>query len=66
MFLFPLQVTVAMYLLTAVFGVEVWHRSCIFGYYLKDTLLIIVIGKEQLQPILLCCLFKYTLKLKSS
>ncbi|XP_048364358.1 ethanolaminephosphotransferase 1-like [Sphaerodactylus townsendi] len=41
-------VTVGMYLLTAAFGVEVWHRPFIFGYYLTEILLVLL---------LVCCIF---------
>lgn len=40
-------VLVGLYLLTAILGVEVWQRPFIFGYYLKETLIILL---------LVCCL----------
>ncbi|XP_077208570.1 ethanolaminephosphotransferase 1-like isoform X2 [Paroedura picta] len=36
-------VLLAAYLLTAVFGVEAWHRPLIFGYYVTDALLILTL-----------------------
>ncbi|KAH0617734.1 hypothetical protein JD844_016264 [Phrynosoma platyrhinos] len=36
-------VLIGMYLLTAGLGVEVWHRPFVFGYYLTDTLIFLLI-----------------------
>ncbi|XP_053106785.1 ethanolaminephosphotransferase 1-like isoform X2 [Hemicordylus capensis] len=41
-------VIVGLYLVTAAFGVEVWHTPFIFGYYLTDTLIMLII---------VCCIF---------
>nr|XP_056710899.1 ethanolaminephosphotransferase 1-like [Euleptes europaea] len=41
-------VTAGMYLLTAAFGVEAWQKPLIFGYYLSDTLIMLLI---------VCCIF---------
>ncbi|XP_034618779.1 ethanolaminephosphotransferase 1-like isoform X1 [Trachemys scripta elegans] len=39
------QVTlIAMYLVTAAVGVEVWHKPFLFGYYITDILVILLIG----------------------
>nr|XP_042712985.1 ethanolaminephosphotransferase 1-like [Chrysemys picta bellii] len=39
------QVTlIAMYLVTAAVGVEVWHTPFLFGYYITDILVILLIG----------------------
>ncbi|XP_025895296.1 ethanolaminephosphotransferase 1-like [Nothoprocta perdicaria] len=37
-------VLIAAYLLTGAVGVEVWHRPFLFGYYITDVLVILLIG----------------------
>uniref|UniRef100_A0A8B9PJD0 Ethanolaminephosphotransferase 1 n=1 Tax=Apteryx owenii TaxID=8824 RepID=A0A8B9PJD0_APTOW len=39
------QVLIAAYLLTGAVGVEVWHKPFLFGYYITDVLVILLIGK---------------------
>ncbi|XP_034618780.1 ethanolaminephosphotransferase 1-like isoform X2 [Trachemys scripta elegans] len=38
------QTLIAMYLVTAAVGVEVWHKPFLFGYYITDILVILLIG----------------------
>ncbi|XP_067409981.1 ethanolaminephosphotransferase 1-like [Emydura macquarii macquarii] len=37
-------ILITMYLLTAAVGVEVWHKPFLFGYYITDILVILLIG----------------------
>uniref|UniRef100_A0A8B9T7L5 Ethanolaminephosphotransferase 1 n=1 Tax=Anas platyrhynchos TaxID=8839 RepID=A0A8B9T7L5_ANAPL len=39
------QVLIAAYLLTGLVGVEVWQKPLLFGYYITDVLVILLIGK---------------------
>uniref|UniRef100_A0A8C3MRW2 Ethanolaminephosphotransferase 1 n=1 Tax=Geospiza parvula TaxID=87175 RepID=A0A8C3MRW2_GEOPR len=39
------QVLIAAYLLTGTVGVEVWQKPLVFGYYITDVLVILLIGK---------------------
>uniref|UniRef100_A0A8C3TY31 Ethanolaminephosphotransferase 1 n=1 Tax=Catharus ustulatus TaxID=91951 RepID=A0A8C3TY31_CATUS len=39
------QVLIAAYLLTGTVGVEVWQKPLLFGYYITDVLVILLIGK---------------------
>uniref|UniRef100_A0A8C3JPV9 Ethanolaminephosphotransferase 1 n=1 Tax=Calidris pygmaea TaxID=425635 RepID=A0A8C3JPV9_9CHAR len=39
------QVLIAAYLLTGAVGVEVWQKPFLFGYYITDILVILLIGK---------------------
>lgn len=36
---------IAAYLLTGTVGVEVWQKPLLFGYYITDVLVILLIGK---------------------
>lgn len=37
---------IAAYLLTGTVGVEVWQKPLLFGYYITDLLVILLIGKS--------------------
>ncbi|KYO26147.1 ethanolaminephosphotransferase 1 [Alligator mississippiensis] len=37
-------VQIVLYLLTAATGVEIWHRPILFGYYIVDILILLIIG----------------------
>ncbi|XP_068788867.1 ethanolaminephosphotransferase 1 isoform X4 [Struthio camelus] len=39
-------VLIAAYLLTGAVGVEVWHKPLLFGYYITDVLVILLIGSS--------------------
>jgi len=52
-------VLIAAYLLTGAVGVEVWQKPFLFGYYITDALVILLIGKclDPWKTVLFCNYF---------